>query len=131
MLTVYANGEASQVVEVAQAGKYRVRVRAAGDQAGSEPVRMSLRVDEREPKVFEIAATRKSPQVLEETVELPSGAHRIAAGFLNDYFNPEAKPTARDRNLILDYIEVLGPVDVRPPEPPESHRRLLVATPGL
>jgi len=131
MLTVYANGEASQVVEVAQAGKYRVRVRAAGDQAGSEPVRMSLRVDERAPKVFEIAATRKSPQVLEETVELPSGAHRIAAGFLNDYFNPEAKPTARDRNLILDYIEVLGPVDVRPPEPPESHRRLLVATPGL
>ncbi len=131
MLTVYANGEASQVVEIPKAGKYRVRVRAAGDQAGAEPVRMSLRIDEKAPKIFEITAVRKTPQLIEETLELPAGARRIAAGFLNDYYNPEAKPAVRDRNLILDYLEILGPIDVKLPVPPESHRRLFVAKPGL
>ncbi|HLY12241.1 MAG TPA: DUF1592 domain-containing protein, partial [Planctomycetota bacterium] len=35
-----------------------------------------------------------------------------------------------DRNLILDYLEIVGPVDVAPPEPPESHRRIFVSKPG-
>jgi len=131
LLTLFANGEASQVVDVAKAGKYQIRVRAAGDQAGAEPVRMSLRVDERPPQVFEITATRKTPQIVEGTVDLAPGAHRVATGFLNDYYDPGAKRAARDRNLILDYVEILGPVDERPPELPESHRNLILSHPSL
>jgi mono/diheme cytochrome c family protein len=131
MLTLFANGEAVQPVEIAQGGKYLLRIRAAGDQAGSEPARLSLKVDERPIKIYDVPAVRKTPQIIEEKVELAAGTRRIVAGFINDYYNPDAKPSARDRNLILDYFELLGPVDVAPPEPPESHRRIFVSKPGL
>jgi hypothetical protein len=131
MMTIFANGEGVQSVEIAKSGKYLLRVRAAGEQAGSEPAKMSLKIDDRLVKVYEITALRKNPQIIEEKVELKAGSRKIIAGFINDYFNPEAKPNARDRNLILDYVELVGPVDVAPPEPPESHRRLIISKPGL
>jgi len=131
MLTLFANGECVQPIEIAQPGKYLVRIRAAGEQAGSEPARMSLRVDERQIRIYDVPAVRKNPQIIEEKVELAAGLRKIAAGFINDYYNPDARPNARDRNLIVDYIEIVGPVDVAPPQPPESHRRIFVSKPGL
>ncbi|HLY72718.1 MAG TPA: DUF1592 domain-containing protein, partial [Planctomycetota bacterium] len=130
MLTLFANGECVQPIEIVQPGAYLVRIRAAGDQAGNEPARMSLRVDERPIRVYDVPAVRKNPQIIEEKVELSAGLRRVAAGFINDYYNPDAKPSARDRNLIVDYIEIVGPVDAAPPEPPESHRRIIFRKPG-
>src|SRR5579862_3985028 len=46
MLTLFANGECVQPIEIAKPGKYLLRIRAAGDQAGPEPARLSLKVDE-------------------------------------------------------------------------------------
>ncbi|HZE97616.1 MAG TPA: DUF1592 domain-containing protein [Planctomycetota bacterium] len=131
MLTLFANGEGVQPVEIARAGKYLVRIRAAGEQAGSEPARMSLKIDDRAIRIYDIPATRKNPQTVEEKLELAAGRRNVIAGFINDYYNPEAKPSARDRNLIIDYVEIVGPVDLKPPEPPESHRRLFVSMPGV
>src|SRR5579859_4393472 len=130
MLTLFANGECVQPIEIVQPGAYLVRIRAAGDQAGNEPARMSLRVDERPIRVYDVPAVRKNPQIIEEKVELSAGLRRVAAGFINDYYNPDAKPSARDRNLIVDYIEIVGPDDAAPPEPPESHRRIIFRKPG-
>jgi mono/diheme cytochrome c family protein len=131
MVTLFANGECVQPIEISTAGKYLLRIRAAGDQAGNEPARLALRVDERPIKVYDVPAVRKTPQIIEEKVELAAGTRRVIAAFINDYYNPDAKPSARDRNLILDYFEIVGPVDVAPPEPPESHRRIFVSKPGL
>ncbi|HXX94176.1 MAG TPA: DUF1592 domain-containing protein, partial [Planctomycetota bacterium] len=128
---LYANGELWTTVDLPQTGQYVIRVRACGDQAGSEPVKMVLKVDQQESRVVEIPAPRAKPAIYEEKLAIPSGRHRLSAAFINDYYNPEArKPADRDRNLLLDYLEVVGPVDVRPPEPPESHRRIFVAQPG-
>src|SRR5205085_9187265 len=69
MMTIFANGEGVQPVEIAQAGKYLLRVRAAGEQAGNEPARMSLKVDDRLIRVYDITALRKTPQIIEEKVE--------------------------------------------------------------
>jgi len=130
MLTLFANGECVQPIEITKPGKYLLRIRAAGDQAGPEPARLSLKVDERAIKVYDVPATRKSPQIIEEKVELAAGKRKVAAAFINDYYNPEARPNARDRNLILDYFEILGPVDAAPAELPESHRRIFICGPG-
>jgi mono/diheme cytochrome c family protein len=130
VLVMFANGEAVQTVEIPQAGKYLLRFRASGDQAGNEPAKLALKIDERPIGVIDVTATRKNPQMVEEKVELRAGPRKIVAAFINDYYNPEAKPKDRDRNLILDYLEVVGPVDVKLPEPPEAHRRIFIAKPG-
>jgi hypothetical protein len=131
VLVMFANGEGVLPVEVARAGKYVLRIRAAGDQAGAEPARMALKIDDRPIRVIDVAVTRKEAKVYEEKVELRPGSRRISTAFINDYYNPEAKPKERDRNLILDYVELVGPVDQKAPEPPESHRRIFFTTPGL
>jgi hypothetical protein len=130
-LVMFANGEGVLPIEVTQAGKYVLRIRAAGDQAGSEPARMALKVDDRPIRVIDVAVSRKEPRVYEEKLDLRPGSRRISTAFINDYYNPEAKPKDRDRNLVLDYLELVGPVDLKTPEPPESHRRIFFAKPGL
>ena len=130
-LVMFANGEGVLPIEISQAGNYVLRIRAAGDQAGSEPARMALKVDDRPIRVIDVAVSRKEAKVYEEKVELRPGSRRISTSFINDYYNPEAKPKERDRNLVLDYLELVGPVDQKAPEPPESHRRIIFTKPGL
>ncbi|MBI3857336.1 MAG: DUF1592 domain-containing protein, partial [Planctomycetes bacterium] len=92
---------------------------------------MALKVDERAVSVIDVPVSRKEAKVYEEKVELRPGSRKITMAFINDYYNPEAKPKDRDRNLILDYLEVVGPVDLKPPDPPETQQRIFVAKPGL
>src|SRR5436190_6959381 len=131
LLVMFANGEGVLPVEVAQAGKYVLRIRAAGDQAGGEPARMALKVDDRPLRVIDVAVPRKEARVYEERLDLRPGSRKITTSFINDYYNPEAKPKDRDRNLILDYFELVGPLDLKIPEPPESQRQIFFTKPGL
>ena len=130
VLVMFGNGDCAQAVDIDQAGKYLIRIRAAGDQAGGDPARMSLRIDERVVRVIDVSVGRKEPRIFEEKVDLRPGRRRIITSYINDYYNPEVRLKDRDRNLVLDYLEVVGPVDIAPPEPPESHRRIFIATPG-
>ena len=130
VLVMFANGEGVLPVEITQTGKYLLRIRAAGDQAGVEPARMALKIDGLPVRVIDVPATRKEAKVYEEKVDLRPGARKISTAFINDYYNPEAKPKERDRNLVLDYLELVGPIDVKPPDPPESHRRIFFTKPG-
>ncbi len=41
--------------------------------------------------------------------KLTAGKYVIGGKFLNDYFNPEAEPGNRDRNLAIRTIELVGP----------------------
>jgi hypothetical protein len=131
MRILFANGEVSGTVEIPQSGQYVIRVRASGDQAGSDPVRMTIRIDQQDAKPIDVPAPRAKPQIYEEKAVIAAGGHRVTAAFINDYYNPEArKPADRDRNLLLDWIELVGPVDLKPPEPPESYRRIFTSAPG-
>ena len=50
--------------------------------------------------------------------------------FINDYYNPKAADRReRDRNLYVGFLEVAGPLGVKP-KLPESHTRLITATPN-
>ena len=50
--------------------------------------------------------------------------------FLNDYYQPSAPdPKQRDRNLIVESIEVEGPLYSSGDPLPESHRRIFFTTP--
>lgn len=118
------SGSFETTLEVPHKGRYRVRIRAYGDQAGPDPVRISLRVDGRRHGIKATRATRAKPQTIQYVIPLDVGKRVLSVIFLNDYYRPQAKdPSQRDRNLALAWIEVEGPVN--PPPLPVGHRRVL------
>ena len=111
-------------------GSYRVRVRAYGQQAGPDVVRMAVRVDGKDVASFEVRAVRAKAAEYEVPVDLEAGRHRIGAAFLNDYYKADApNPTDRDRNLVVEFIEVVGP-QTGIAALPASHMRVVTAEPG-
>jgi len=89
-------------------GDYMFRVRAYGEQAGDEPVRMALYLDDKLVSNFDVKAVAADPQVYEGWIRTKGGRHTYSVVFLNDYYEPE-KPAPNDRNLIVNNLEVMGP----------------------
>jgi len=110
--------------------EYVLRARAFGHQAGPEPVKMVFVVDGKPFKEVEVKAVEKEPQVYECRVHLKGGARTFGVAFLNDYYDEKAaNPAERDRNLIVDYLEVQGPAYSPDAPKPESHKRIIFKTP--
>ena len=92
-------------------GDYYVRTRVYAKQAGDEPVKAALLVDGKEIKQFTIKATEeKKAERLEVELPLPAGDHRIAVALLNPH-----KDDAGERALMVEFLEMAGPKDTRPP----------------
>jgi hypothetical protein len=117
-----------------RSGEYALRAQAVAQQAGPDVARMEVRLDGKAKKVFEVRATREAPQTYELRLQVEKGKHRLAAAFINDYYNPTAKdPKDRDRNLYVAFLEVAGPLDVPVPsvnETPAVRRPLVIVQPG-
>lgn len=122
-----STGNASTEVEILSDGQYRIRIEVRGDQAGDEPARAGLLVDDK--SVQEFATERRRPQTFEHELPLTAGRHRLAVAFLNDYYNPDAEDGRKDRNLLVRTIEVTGPAGGGPPAWHETHRRFVTARP--
>ena len=123
-------GEIGVIHSFPRNGHYVIRVRASGDQAGPEPVKIAVRIDGKDLKKFDVTAPAGKFQDFEFKQNLRGGLRRLAVAFLNDYYKPDdPDPKKRDRNLILESIEVEGPL-YSPGDPlPESHRRIIFRTP--
>lgn len=111
-------------------GTYRFRVRAYGDQAGPEPVRIAFRLDGKDVAQTDVPATESAPGTYEAVVTLSKKEHRLAVAFLNDYYKPDDpdEKLRGDRNLHVEQIEVEGPLEPRSPLP-VSHTRILFESP--
>ncbi len=113
------------------AGEYRLRVRAFGHQAGRGAGRMTVEIDGRPVGTFDVVVEEDRPQDYEARASVPAGRHRISVAFVNDYYDPDnADPKRRDRNLVVDSVEVRGPVGGGDAPLPESHRRIIFRTPS-
>jgi hypothetical protein len=125
---LFTTGEATGAARVALEADYVVRVKVGGDQAGGEPIRMTIRADGEDLAAFDVREKRANARVYEARARLRPGAHRVGAAFHNDYYNPrDPDPENRDRNLVIYSVELVGPVDLKPPE---SHRRIFTALPA-
>lgn len=110
-------------------GEYLLRARAYGQQAGPEPAKMAFLIDGKPLKVVEVAAVEKDPQVYEYRARLRGGRRTFAVAFTNDYYDEKAAdPKDRDRNLVVDSLEVQGPAITGNDPKPDSHRRILFKT---
>lgn len=109
-------------------GEYLLRAEAAADQAGDELAKMVFSIDDKPVHTFEVTGRRERNEY-EFKVRLAGGPHKFRAAFPNDFYNPNATRGGKDRNLYIAWLEVVGPLDVRDDDLPESHRKLIVATP--
>ena len=125
---LFANSEVKLKRALAREGEYLLRVRAAGDQAGPERVRMAVRVDGREVERFEVPGERGRAETFTARVRLSPGTSVLGVAFLNDYYKPEAdEPGERDRNLVVEWVELEGPLD---PPAITAFQRAFLSDPG-
>ncbi len=133
MRSLQREGDVHVPFEFLHDGDYVLRVRAYGEQAGSEPARMAFLLNDKEVKRFDVTAIQGAPQIYETTLKLTPGKKKFGAAYLNNYVNkthPDPKMRG-DRNLVIDYLEIVAPADTKPRVLPESHRRIFTraATP--
>lgn len=123
---LHTNGEIQGELELAQEYEFIANVRVFCDPAGEEPVKAALRLDGQDVKVIEV--TSRQTKTFPIRMTIPAGRHTIGVAFLNDYYDPtNADEKNRDRNLVLEYIDVQGPIDK---SPPLSEQLILVCRPA-
>ena len=118
----YSNGTATITVAAPLAGMYKFSVRAYGQQAGTEPARLSIVVPNQQAVVIDVTATMANPAIYERTIPLAAGATAVQVSFINDFYDQVAMA---DRNLWVDHVTVTGPTDA-PQIDSERRKRLLV-----
>ncbi|WP_152050995.1 DUF1592 domain-containing protein [Tautonia marina] len=113
-------------------GEYRIRVRAFGQQAGPDPARMGIKIDGATVDVADVTATEDDPGTYEARLLVSKGNRSVALAFLNDYYNTDHSDESLrgDRNLILDHVQIVGPVESYYAALPDAHRRI-IAEPAL
>jgi hypothetical protein len=123
-------GEATAKVPIPMEGEYEIRVMAYGHQGGTEPVKMAVRVNDETVRQFDIPQTENEAREFVTRTTLKLGTHRVGVAFLNDFWDPnESNPERRDRNLIVGYVHVRGPLNAEVQGLPESHKRIIFVHP--
>lgn len=122
-----SNGFVAAEFDAPLTGEYRISIRAGGQRGGPDLPRLELRVGNRTEKGFSVDAQLGNLKDHEHRLNLTRGKHRIAAAFTNDYYNAEKK---EDRNLLVQSIEIEGPLQVDPASFPPFQREFLAHRPS-
>lgn len=112
---LYSNAEVTARVRLPRDGEYLIRAGVFGQQAGPDPARMAFLADGRQVEAVDVPESGPELATKEHRLRLSEGSHVLGIGFINDYYQPDATdPSQRDRNLVVDYVEVVGPLDRLP-----------------
>jgi hypothetical protein len=110
----HSEAEAMGKFTAPASGSYLVTVHVAATEAGNEPAKIALRVNDKDVSTYDVTTRWKDDkgpwQRITKTVQLNAGESRISVAFLNDHsdpMNPDA--SKRDRNVALDKIDIQGP----------------------
>lgn len=107
---LYSNGEVEATFTAPVAGTYKLTVAAFQDKAGPENAKMALSANGKPLDTFEVADARGRPGIYALNFEAPAGRVRVAASFINDFYQKDGPPGANDRNLGVLYFELTGPL---------------------
>ncbi|MFT3878767.1 MAG: DUF1592 domain-containing protein [Gemmatales bacterium] len=122
------NGEVFIEFDFDKPGRYTIRFRAFGQQAGNEPAKLDLKLDGKLLKTFDIRPVETDTDArksFEYQTTIPAGKHKISLGFINDFYDAKATdPKNRDRNLIIMGMGIEGPTDA--PKVEVKHPILMV-----
>lgn len=121
---LWSNGAIDTTVELPDEGLYRFSTQVLPQQGGEDLVRMSLSIDGRVRGTFDLEG--QGPRIVDVREELTAGDHTIQVTFLNDFYDPDNNA---DRNLIVDWLRIEGPLDLPPPDVDGPRERILTCTP--
>jgi len=110
---LYTNGTIPLVGKIPAAGDYKIRVRAWQTPAPPVNAHMTLSVGT-QTFGFDISGDSMSPTVIEQVVTAPSAGGLVSVSFDNDFYDAV---TMADRNLLVDYIELDGPIGLTKDNP--------------
>ena len=126
---LHTRGTVSITYDGVADGTYKVRIEAAQTEAGPDPSKMELLIDDKPVKEFEVNGHRK-PVVVEHDVQIAGGKRTIGVAFTNDFYDEKAPENRRDRNLGIKFVEIIGPEGGGAPQWHETHRRFVTAVPS-
>ena len=109
---LWSNGALSAGLNLPGPGLYNLSTRVKGQQAGPGVVQMALGLDGVERETFEVEGDEWQEVNLQ--LNVPSGYHAFSVHFLNDWY----EEGVGDRNLLVDWIDVEGPLDAEAVAPP-------------
>lgn len=114
---LFSSGEVAPAYNFPLPGRYKIRVKAWQQKAGPDAAELMIKVADKEVQKFSIEPTRpRQAKTVEAETFVQAGEHPIAAAFTNDYYREkDADPKlVGDRNLVINSIEVVGPLNVSP-----------------
>jgi mono/diheme cytochrome c family protein len=117
-LLLFSTGVATKEVKLTAPGNYRVRVKARGQLAGDQPPKLEVSLDGKVLDTFTVSDTKA--RSFEVMANIPDGKHQVGVNFTNDYYNAQTKA---DRNLLIDSLELTGPMGAV--TYPASHKRIV------
>lgn len=129
-LSLFANGMAEAEVEIAYRGRYEIHVRAYGQQAGDEPVKMRVGLDDDSIRELTVRAEEDEPADFVCRTQFPAGKRKLQLSFINDFYNRNGPEGNRDRNLYIKRVDLVGPIDYKPNQLPETHRNIIIERPS-
>lgn len=125
-----SNGEVWAEHDFPKEGEYLIRARAFEQKAGDESAKMAFRVAGKDVQTVDVDATEAEPKTYEVKTQVPAGKQRIAVAFVNDFYNQRGPRNNRDRNLGVDFLEIVGPLNQSLTDVPPSHRRIFGTRPA-
>ncbi|WP_298869217.1 DUF1592 domain-containing protein [uncultured Gimesia sp.] len=128
----HSQGTLAGLINLKQAGKYEIRIKAGQTPAGKDPAKMKVELDGKLLRTFDVKADRSAPgtYLMPRAVALSKGKHVLTVTFLNDFFDPKGPPKKRDRNLYVNEIAYRGPLGLLPTDLPASHKKIITCNPG-
>ncbi|TDU73189.1 putative xylan-binding protein with Ca-dependent carbohydrate-binding module [Prosthecobacter fusiformis] len=126
----FTNAEVSQRFGVPADGTYTVTLHVAATQVGGEHAKLGLKVNGKEESTFEVTQLWKADkpefQAITQTLSLKAGETKLTVAFLNDQGDEKnPKASKKDRNVVLDKVELKGPHSLLAPRGSRFLRWLL------
>jgi hypothetical protein len=117
---LFSNGDLTTKVQIKEEGLHRLALRISATQAGPEKAKYAVWVEGKEVLQGEVQP-EFNPEKPDEgwdrisvDVPLKAGWRTVVVRFLNDFSDPEAgEEHRRDRNLLVQEVEVQGPLKFR------------------
>ncbi len=127
--TMSSNATLGVKFNVPADGEYRIEIRASGSPAKNEWPIMRVKTEKGPTKDFRVDKTRENTRDYILNAKWKKGDGRwIDIEFINDLYDPGAKdPRARDRNLYLHGVSIIGPLNQKLPPPSKTHLALYSA----
>ncbi|MDX1927297.1 MAG: DUF1592 domain-containing protein [Pirellulaceae bacterium] len=109
ILTLASTADAMIEEQIPWPGAFQLTVTASGDQAGNEPCKMQVLVDDKPVKELVVRNSREQPEDIKLPLRLRAGKRKIALRFTNDFYVEKKGDTPQqDRNLHIHYVSLTG-----------------------